>query len=219
MDGTLHCEWHCTWSNGTLHCEWHCTWSDGTLHCEWHCTWSDGTLHCVWHCTWSDGTLHCEWHCTWSNETLHCEWHCTWSDGTLHCQWHCTCSESQSTDLFPYKPLTIHYLQPNSSFTLTHNYVYSLYSSGYGEVPAVACTEHGTDSSIQYSYSTATVQLQYNANCCTVFIYLFPQLFLPSGFGHLCAVGWSVAVCSLYVNVFGNSLQIRWLWLWLGNSI
>jgi hypothetical protein len=177
----------------------------------------DGTLHCEWDCTWSDGTLHCEWNCTWSDGTLHCEWDCTWSDGTLHCEWHCTCSESQNTDLFPYKPLTIHSLQPNCSFTLTHKSVYSLYSSGYGEVPAVACTEHGTDSSIQYILCTATVL---NANCCTKFIYN-PNIFCPQVLAIfvqpdvllLCAV--CMSMCLVTVCRYGDC-DCDWAWnIWI----
>jgi hypothetical protein len=90
---------------------------------------------------------------------------------TLHCEWHCTWNGSQNTYLFPYKPLTIHSLQSNCCITPTHNSVYSLYSSGYAEVQAVACTEHDRQFNTAhcvYSYNTATVQLQYSCSTATV---------------------------------------------------
>jgi hypothetical protein len=71
--------------------------------------------------------------------------------------------ESQKLRFVFLKTAKIHSLQSNCCFPKTHNSVYSLYSSGYVQVPAVACTEHGTDSSIQHIVCTATVQLQYSA--------------------------------------------------------
>jgi len=83
----------------------------------------------------------------------------------------------------------------------------SLYSSGSGEVQAVACTEHGKD-------KFNIVHFLYNCSISTVLktnlshnVYLFLPHLSASVFGHLRAVCCSF-VCSLYVNVFGNSLHI-----------
>jgi hypothetical protein len=84
----------------------------------------------------------------------------------------------------------------------------SLYSSGSGEVQAVAaCTEHGKD-------KLNIVHFLYNCSISTILntnlsdnVYLFLPHLLASVFGHLYGVCCSY-MCSLYGNVFGKSLHI-----------
>jgi len=83
-----------------------------------------------------------------------------------------------------------------------------LYSSGSGDVQVLTCTEQGED-------KFNVVHFVWNCITSTVLntnllhnVYLFLQYLSASVFGHLHGADCSFDVCSLYVNVFGNSLQI-----------
>jgi hypothetical protein len=134
-------------------------------------------------------------------------------DDAFPCKWYCTCSESQYKYFLFSKLLEIHSLKSNFCFTRhtdipAGNSGYRLYSSRAGEVHGVVCTEHSRDKfnivHFLYNYSISTVRntnLSHNA-------YLFLRYLSASVFGHLHVVCSSFDVCSLYVDVFGNSLII-----------
>ena len=82
-----------------------------------------------------------------------------------------------------------------------------MYSSGSGQVQAVASTKHGKDKfnivHFLCNYSISTILKTYLSHN----VYLFHRHISASVFGHLRGVCCPV-VCSLYVTVFGNSLHI-----------
>ena len=85
---------------------------------------------------------------------------------------------------------------------------YSLYSCGPGEVQAVASTEQGKDKfNIVHFLCNCSISAVLNTNLLDNVQLFLPHL-LASVFGHLHGARCSVDVCSLYVNVFGNSLQM-----------
>ena len=82
---------------------------------------------------------------------------------------------------------------------------YSLYSSGPGQVQAVACTGLGKDKlNIVHFLCICSISAVLNTNFLHN-VYLFRPSLSASVFGHLC--GACSFVCSLYVNIFGNSLH------------
>ena len=89
---------------------------------------------------------------------------------------------------------------------LAGNSGYSLYSSGSGEVKEVASTKHGKDKfNIVHFVCNCITATILNSNLLHN-VYLFLPHLSASVFGHLCGACCSF-VCSLYVNIFGNSLH------------
>ena len=136
-------------------------------------------------------------------------------DDTFHCKWYFACSESQNKEFYP-KNYSKSILQSEISVSQGHtnilagNYGYSLHLSGSGEVQAVACTEQGIAKfNIVHFVCICSISTVHNSNLLHN-VYLFLWQLLASVLGHFHAARCSVDVCSLYVNVFGNSLYI-WL--------
>ena len=91
---------------------------------------------------------------------------------------------------------------------LAGNTGYSLYSCGPGEVQAVATTEQGKDKfNIVHFVCNCSISAVLNTNLLDN-VQLFLPYLLASVFGHLQGARRSF-VCAVYVNVFGNSLQMR----------
>jgi hypothetical protein len=85
---------------------------------------------------------------------------------------------------------------------------YSLYSPGSGEVQSVASTKQGKHKfNIVHFLHNYSISAVLNTNCLHN-VYLFLPHLSALVFDHLHKACCSFDVCCLYVNVFGNSLQI-----------